>query len=97
VGKTAFLVGIGLDALLSGQKVLHVSVSSPVGKVRKWYDDVLVEMLRREKKLEHWAAVQLEVERRRHIHTYLGRTFSPSGCAGRWTCWSRPWSSGRRC
>jgi hypothetical protein len=77
VGKTAFLVGIGLDAMLSGQKLLHVSVHCTVGKVRKWYDDVLMEMLRREKKLEHWAAIQLEVERRRHIHTYLNRTFSP--------------------
>jgi hypothetical protein len=76
VGKTAFLVGIGVDALLSGQKVLHVSLHSTVDKVRRWYDDVLMEMLRRERQLEHWAAVQLEVERRRHIHTYLGRAFT---------------------
>jgi hypothetical protein len=33
-------------------------------------------MLRREKKLEHWAAIQLEVERRRHIHAYLKKSFS---------------------
>jgi hypothetical protein len=64
VGKTAFLVGIGIDALLSGQKVLHVSLERTV------------EMLRREKKLEHWAAIQLEVEKRRHIHTYLGNSFN---------------------
>ena len=30
VGKTAFLVGIGVDALLAGQKVLHVSLESTV-------------------------------------------------------------------
>ena len=30
VGKTAFLVGIGVDALLSGQRVLHVSLERTV-------------------------------------------------------------------
>ncbi len=76
VGKTAFVVGIGIDALLSGQKVLHISLERSVDKVRTWYDDLLMEMLRREKKLEHWAAIQLEVERHRHIHTYGGGSFS---------------------
>jgi len=76
VGKTAFLVGIGIDALLSGQQVLHVSLERTVDKVRSWYDDLLTEMLRREKKLELWAPVQLEIEKRRHIHTYVGRSFS---------------------
>jgi len=65
VGKTAFLVGIGIDALLSGQKVLHISLERTVDKVRDWYDDLLREMLRRENKLEHRAALQLELERRR--------------------------------
>ena len=76
VGKTALIVGIGIDALLSGQKVLHISLERSVDKVRTWYDDLLMEMLRREKKLEHWAAIQLEVERNRHIHTYGGGAFS---------------------
>jgi hypothetical protein len=76
VGKTAFLVGIGIDALLSGQRVLHISLERTVEKVRDWYDDLLMEMLRRERKLEHWAAIQLEVEKRRNIHTYVGHSFS---------------------
>ncbi len=76
VGKTAFLVGIGIDALLSGQKVLHISLERTVEKVRDWYDDLLKQMLSREKQLEHWTAIQLEVEKRRNIHTYVGRSFS---------------------
>ena len=76
VGKTAFLVGIGVDALLAGQKVLHVSLESTVDKVRDWYDDVLREMLTRDGKLEHREAIQLDLERRRHIHTYVGHSFS---------------------
>lgn len=76
VGKTAFLVGIGIDALLAGQKVLHVSLESTVDKVRDWYDDLLQEMLRRDKKLAHYPAIQLDLERRRHIHTYVGGSFT---------------------
>ncbi len=76
VGKTAFLVGIGVDALLSGQKVLHVSLESTVDKVRTWYDDVLREMLTRDGKLEHRETVQLEIERRRHIHTYVEHSWT---------------------
>jgi hypothetical protein len=76
VGKTAFLVGIGIDALLSGQKVLHISLERTVEKVRDWYDDLLKEMLRRENKLQHWTAIQLEIEKRRNIHTYVGHSFS---------------------
>jgi hypothetical protein len=76
VGKTAFLTGIGVDALLSGQKVLHVSVERSIDKIREWYDEQLVEMLKRERKLEHLSAVQLTMERRRHIHTFIGQSFS---------------------
>jgi len=75
VGKTAFIVGIGIDALLSGQKVLHVSIQRNVDKIRTWYDDLLMELLRREKKLEHWAPIQLEIERNRHIQTYMDASF----------------------
>ena len=76
VGKTAFLTGIGVDALLSGQKVLHVSLERSVDKIRNWYDDMLIELLRRERKFKHRAEVQLDTERRRHIHTFVGRSFS---------------------
>lgn len=76
VGKTAFLVDIGLDALLAGQRVLHVSLETSIDKVRTWYDDVLSELLRQEKKVEHWAAVQIDVDRRRHIQTFVGHSFT---------------------
>jgi hypothetical protein len=77
VGKTAFLVAVGLDALLSGQRVLHLSLDGTVEKVRDWYDDVLMEMLRDDKKLDLYSPIQLRIERRRHIHTYVGDSFSP--------------------
>ena len=37
VGKTAFLVQIALSAMLTGKKVLHISVQDPVDKVNLWY------------------------------------------------------------
>ena len=76
VGKTAFLTGIGVDALLSGQKVLHVSVERSIDRIREYYDEQLVEMLKRDRKLEHLSAVQLRMERNRHIHTFVGQSFS---------------------
>ena len=76
VGKTAFLTGIGIDAMLGGQNVLHITFDRAVENIRTWYDDLVEELLRREKKLQHWATIQLEVERRRHIHTYVGSSFS---------------------
>lgn len=76
VGKTAFLVDVGLDALLAGQRVLHISLDGSVDKIRAWYDDILVEMLRSEKRLDDAATYKLDVERRRHIHTYQGHSFT---------------------
>jgi hypothetical protein len=76
VGKTAFLTGIGVDALLAEQKVLHVSLERTIDKVRDWYDESLVEMLRVHKKLDQLSALQLRMERNRHIHTFVGQSFS---------------------
>jgi len=76
VGKTAFLTGIGVDALLSGQKVLHISLERTIDKIRDQYDEKLVGMLKRNKKLEHLSALQLTMERNRHIHTYIGQSFT---------------------
>ncbi len=76
VGKTAVLTGIGVDAMLSGQKVLHVSIERSIDKCREWYDEKLVEMLKQDKKLEHLSSLQLTMERNRHIHTFVGQSFS---------------------
>jgi hypothetical protein len=76
VGKTAVLTGIGVDAMLAGQKVLHISIERSIDKVREWYDEKLVEMLKHDKKLEHLGTLQLSMERNRHIHTFVGQSFS---------------------
>ncbi len=76
VGKTAFLVGIGIDALLAGQKVLHVSLEPPDDKLRNSYAAHQAQQPHPDPNLAHRSAVQFAVERRRHIHTYVGHSFS---------------------
>ena len=43
-GKTAFLVGVALDVLMRGGKVLHVSLDKPIDRVRGHYDDIFMEL-----------------------------------------------------
>ena len=46
VGKTALLVQIALNTLLSGKNVLHVSLNDPVDKVTLWYQEVFSNLSR---------------------------------------------------
>lgn len=65
-GKTSFLIGLALDKMLRGERVLHISTQETVEHLRAYYDQLLaamIEMLQLDHKLER----QLEVERRRHI------------------------------
>lgn len=41
IGKTALMVQLALNGLLNGNRVLHISLGDPIGKVRLWYDEVL--------------------------------------------------------
>lgn len=76
-GKTALLTGIGLDAILAGQPVLHVSLEANVEKVRDWYDDLLEELLRLEGRtnVDH-AALHHSVDEQRHIQSFLDGPFT---------------------
>jgi KaiC/GvpD/RAD55 family RecA-like ATPase len=75
VGKTAFLVGVALDDLMRGRKVLHISLEHSSDRVRSFYDEVFTD-LAREYAMEDMWKVRLEVERNRRIHCYLDGTFS---------------------
>ncbi len=46
VGKTAFLVGVALDDLMRGRKVLHVALDQSVEKVRQYYDEIFMDLAR---------------------------------------------------
>ncbi len=75
VGKTSFLIGLALDKLLRGERVLHISTQETVEHLRAYYDQLLVtmsDML----ELDHRLERQLEVERRRHILIHDRETFT---------------------
>lgn len=75
VGKTAFLIGLALDALLRGRKVLHISTQESVEAVRRFYDQ-LYQAMADALRIEDRAQRLLEVERNRHILVYNRKLFS---------------------
>ena len=69
IGKTAFLVGIALDKLLRGRRVLHVSMGHSVEKVCAYYDEIFADLAHDQELSDVWQ-VRLEMERNRNIHVY---------------------------
>lgn len=69
VGKTAFLIGVALDDLLRGRKVLHVTHGEPVDHVREFYDEVFMD-LARSSRMENLPEARLNMERNRMIHSF---------------------------
>lgn len=74
VGKTALLVHAALDALLSGRKVLHVSLGDSVDAVRRHYDTIVRALGGNEGS----ESPEIGVERRRMILSYAERDFDPA-------------------
>jgi hypothetical protein len=66
VGKSSFLVGVALDDLLRGDRVLHVVLDQTVAHTRAFYDTVFAE-LRATTQLADGAVVQGEIEQLRTI------------------------------
>jgi hypothetical protein len=75
VGKTAFLIGVALDDLIQGRKVLHMAIDDNVEHVRQFYTEVFNELAESTEMVDR-GATHLRVERNRYIHTYRGGTFS---------------------
>jgi len=69
IGKTAFLVGIALDQLLRGRRVLHISLGHSVEKICTYYDEIFADLAHDYELADVWQ-VRLEMERRRRIHVY---------------------------
>ena len=80
VGKTAFLVGVALDDLMRGRKVLHVSLEQPVDRVLR--------VLRRDLRAT-WRATQAARGR------LGGRGSRSSATAGSTATWTATFSAGK--
>ena len=77
VGKSAFLVGVALDALLRGGTVLHVSLRHSVAHVKAYYDAVYA-ALASSARLEDAERLHVEIDGRRRIRAYAPGEFGTS-------------------
>ena len=75
LGKTAILVQLALDSILSGKKIIHVSIDQSLDKTRVWYDDIFKDIVGAEH-LENAAAVSEEIMRHRMIMTFNVSSFN---------------------
>lgn len=69
VGKSAFLVGVAIDALLRGETVLHVSLRHGIAHARAHYDSVYA-ALAQSTRLDDAERTRLDVEAHRRIRAY---------------------------
>jgi hypothetical protein len=69
VGKTACLVHMAADKLIQGKPVLHVSYSSRVDYIIKWYEDIFKEMAKK-RGMKGALAIYDEIVRNRVIMNF---------------------------
>ena len=74
VGKTAFLVQIGLDDALRGNHVLHVALGQDLEHVQSWYD-ALFDDLAEATRLDDREVVRQHLIRHRVIQAYADTVF----------------------
>ncbi len=75
LGKTALLVQIALDAILRGNRVIHVSIGETIDKTRAWYDDIM-QLILQEHSVDHPHEVLEMVNRHRMIMTFKESAFT---------------------
>lgn len=75
IGKTAFLVQIGLDELMRDRKVLHVSLASNIERVQSWYEELFAD-LSRFANLDKSDSTQVMIDRNRMIQAYPDHKFN---------------------
>ena len=75
VGKTAFMVGMAVDALLRGRKVMHISTEEPVERLRAFYYEIF-QLICENQRLDNRLERRVDLERNRHILVYNRKNFS---------------------
>ncbi len=75
VGKTAFLIGLAVDRLLQGKKVLYISTKESVEHISNFFEQIF-QATAAALDLDDVPRRQLRMERNRHIHVYNRKTFS---------------------
>ena len=76
VGKTAFLVQIGLDDAMRERPVLHIALGQDLDHVHSWYD-ALFDDLAEVNQLDNRNQVRVLVSKNRVIQAYVDNQLSP--------------------
>jgi len=75
VGKTGFLIGLAVDQLLQGKKVLYISTKESVEHINNFFDQIFHAMAA-SLDMDQVPQKQLRMERNRFIHVYNRDSFS---------------------
>jgi len=75
VGKTAFLIGLAVDHLLQGRKVLYISTKESVEHINDFFEQIF-HATASTLNLDQIPQRLLRMERNRHIHVYNRKLFS---------------------
>jgi hypothetical protein len=75
VGKTGFLIGLAVDQLLQGRKVLYISTKESVEHINNFFDQIFHAMAA-SLEMDQVPQKQLRMERNRYIHVYNRDSFS---------------------
>ena len=75
VGKSGFLIGLAVDQLLQGRKVLYISTKESVEHINNFFDQIFHAMAD-SLNMDQLPQKQLRMERNRYIHVYNRKTFS---------------------
>lgn len=75
VGKTAFLIGLAVDQLLQGKKVLYISTKESVDHISTFFEEIFNSMCST-LEMDNILQRQLEMERNRQILVYNRKSFS---------------------
>lgn len=76
VGKTAFLIQVGLDNLLREKDVLHIALGQSLEHVQSWYDG-LFDDLARATELKNREQLRRDIARKRFIYAQPGQALRP--------------------
>ena len=75
VGKTGFLIGLAVDNLLQGKKVLYISTKESVDHISAFFEQIFLSMSKN-LEMDNVLQRQLEMERNRQILVYNRKLFS---------------------
>jgi len=75
VGKTGFLIGLAVDQLLQGKKVLYISTKESVEHINNFFDQIFHAMAA-SLDMDQVPQKQLRMERNRYIQVYNRDSFS---------------------